>query len=275
MGFANPVLTHRRRPETLFMLVIKPSQMAQLSELARLRFAATLVVHLAAFSPPLFRAVGAVQMRRVVDFGMARAAAHGFSMQGPVRLYVESMLLFGGHFDTDPQYPWAADILEDESVPEMLRAEQLYAAVMAYRREVVGPEDVYAIDALRALAALARGPLPVTPQTLAADIVRQIRLLHPRKAAFTGDVALGALVAKGIEGARQVNFADTRGAVLVTLLMLTFGHGCGADPIYPWIAATLRDPLIANPQARAERLERKALTWLDHVIAHFDKQVAA
>ena len=44
---------------------------------------------------------------------------------------------------------------------------------------------------------------------------------------------------------------------------------------YPCIAATLRDPLIANPQARARRLERKALTWLDHVIAHFDKQVPA
>lgn len=92
---ANPVLPHRRKPEGLFMLVIKQSQIAQLSELACLRFAATLVDHLAAFSPPLFEAVGAEQMRRVVDFGMARAAAHGFSRQGPVRLYLELMLLFG------------------------------------------------------------------------------------------------------------------------------------------------------------------------------------
>lgn len=60
-----------------------------------------------------------------------------------------------------------------------------------------------------------------------------------------------------------MDFANTRGAVLVTLLMLSFGHGCFADPLYPWIGATLRDPLIANPQARAERLERQALTWLD------------
>lgn len=272
---ANPVLTHRRKPEGIFMLVIKQSQIAQFSELARLRFAATLVDHLAAFSPPLFEAVGAEQMRRVVDFGMARAAAHGFSRQGPVRLYLESMLLFGSHFETDPQYPWAAEILAAETVPEMLRAEQLYAAVMDYRREVVGPADVHAINALRALAALARGPLPVTLPTLAEDIIRQIRLLHPRKAAFTGDEALGALVAKATRGARQMDFADARGAVLVSLLMLSFGHGCGADLLYPWIAATLRDPLIANPQARARRLERKALTWLDHVIAHFDKQVPA
>ena len=60
------------------------------------------------FSPPLFKAVGEEQMRKAIRFGIGRADSYGFTFRGPVRLYLELMLLFGSHFDTDPQYPWAA-----------------------------------------------------------------------------------------------------------------------------------------------------------------------
>ena len=48
--------------------------------------------------------------------------------------------------------------------------------------------------------------------------------------------------------------------------MYAFGHGCVDDPLYPWIGNTLSDEKIAEPSVRAERLERKALTWLNHVL---------
>jgi len=53
--------------------------------------------------------------------------------------------------------------------------------------------------------------------------------------------------------------------------MLAFGHGCGADPLYPWINKTLRDEAITEQEARAKRLEKKALTWLEHVLDYFEK----
>jgi hypothetical protein len=57
---------------------------------------------------------------------------------------------------------------------------------------------------------------------------------------------------------------------LVVILMLAFGHGCGTDPFYPWIARTLRDERLTDPVARAERLEKRALTWLDRVLANLE-----
>ena len=57
--------------------------------------------------------------------------------------------------------------------------------------------------------------------------------------------------------------------------MLAFGHGCGADPLYPWIAGTLKDEAITDPETKAKRLERKALTWLEHVLAYFEKGAQA
>ena len=53
------------------------------------------------------------QMRKAIHFGTGQTFSHGFNFRGPVRLYLELMVLFGSHFDTDPQYPWAARILAD------------------------------------------------------------------------------------------------------------------------------------------------------------------
>ena len=98
-----------------------------------------MVAHLAEFSPPLFKAVGEEQMRKAIRFGIGRADSYGFTFRGPVRLYLELMLLFGSHFDTDPQYPWAAAILTDQdSDPQMQCAERLYEVTMDYREEVAG-----------------------------------------------------------------------------------------------------------------------------------------
>ena len=54
---------------------------------------------------------------------------------------------------------------------------------------------------------------------------------------------------------------------MVVALMFAFGHGCLSDPLYPWIARTLADGRSSSPEARAEHLEKKATTWLRHVVA--------
>ena len=96
------------------MLVIRPEQMEVFKEAALRSFESEMVAHLAEFSPPLFKAIGEEQMRKAIQFGIDRAGSYGFDFRGPVRLYLELMLLFGSHFDTDPQYPWAAAILTNQ-----------------------------------------------------------------------------------------------------------------------------------------------------------------
>jgi len=54
--------------------------------------------------------------------------------------------------------------------------------------------------------------------------------------------------------------------------MFAFGHGCTNDLLYPWISRTLQDERIADPEARAARLEQKAITWLEHVNARNEKR---
>ena len=257
------------------MLTISKQQMEIFREAALGRFEGEMLAHLNEFSPPLFKAVGEEQMLRAVRFGIAQAGGHGFTFRGPVRLYLDLMLLFGSHFDTDPQYPWVAEILAGQDAAQMRRAELLYEKTMDYRQKVVGPEDAYAIEALRKISLFAQQPLQVSPDNFIQDMLREIAHIYPQKAAYVGKEGLEALIRKGIGGAQRQHFTTVRGVALVIVLMLAFGHGCGADPLYPWIAKTLKDEAIADPEARAKRLEKKALTWLDHVLAHFDKRAQA
>ena len=96
-----------------------------------------------------------------------------------------------------------------------------------------------------------------------------------KKAAYVGREAIEAPIHQGLAGVKKQGFNKVRGAALVIVLMLAFGHGCAADPLYPWIAKTLKDDSMEAPEAKSVRLERKALIWLEHVLAHFDKEAQA
>jgi hypothetical protein len=254
------------------MLVIRREQMEVFRAAALRSFEESMVTHLAGFSPPLFKAVGAEQLRIAIRLGMERAAGYGFDLRGPVRLYLELMLLFGSRFDTDPQYPWAAEILTNrDSGSQMQRAERLYERTMDYRRKVAGPADSYTLNALRRIRAFAVQSLSFPPDALVPTMLGEITQVYPEKAAYIGSEGLSALIRQGGDGARNQRFATPRGMALVVVLMLAFGHGCGADPLYPWIARTLRDERITDPDAKAKRLEKKALTWLDQVLVHLEK----
>ena len=256
------------------MLVIRAEQMDVFKKTALLSFEDEMVEHLALFSPPLYKVVGEEQMRKVIQLGMSQAAQYGFTYRGPVRLYLELMLLFGSYFDTDPQYPWAAEILSDQqSGSQMQRAERLYEKTMDYRQKVAGPDDVYTMEALKKIAVFAKQPLTISVDNFIPTMQREIEHIYPQKAAYVGKAGLEVLIRKGMGGAQRQQFVTERGMTLVVVLMLAFGHSCGKDPIYPWIARTLQDEMIVDAKARAKRLEKKALTWLERVVGYFSKEM--
>jgi hypothetical protein len=248
------------------MIVIRPEQIEVFRKVALIGFEDEMVAHSQDFAPKLSTVLGAQQLRSAVRAAMARADGYGFTNRGPMRLFVELILLFGSAFDTDPQYPWAAQILGD-GAPQMRRADLLYARVLNYQERVCGADLTNTRTALWNLSFFAQQPFALTAQAFVPEMLREMTAIYPQKAAYLGDEALSALIREGCAVARELRFPTLRGYSLVIALMFAFGHGCTDDPLYPWIARTLNDGRIAEPGARAERLERKSLTWLKHVLA--------
>jgi len=230
------------------------------------RFEDEMVAHSKEFSPRLCEVIGDDQLRVALRQAMKCADSYGFTYRGPIRLYVELMFLYGSGFDTDPQYPAIGEALNAPG-DQMLRAEQIHAGIVDYHEKVSGPNNINVRTALESLSAFARGPVTYSPNTFEADMLQEMTHAFPQKVAYTGEQSLRTLVEEGCAAARKYEFPALRGEALIVVLMFAFGHGCTDDPLYPWISGTLRDERIVDGEARAKRLEKKALTWLDHVLA--------
>ncbi len=224
-----------------------------------------MVEHAKEVAPLLCRLIGDEQVHLAVRSGIGQSYKYGFTNRGPIRLVIELKLLFGSAFDTDPQYPWASRVLAAQG-HEMSRAEELRNKALEYQQRVSGPDAANTYEALTKLLVLARSPLNFSEHDYVAGILDEMKRIFPQKAFYVGQQGLGALLREGISEARKRDFPVPRGDLLIVALMFAFGHGCTGDPLYPWIARTLNDRKIATPAARAERLEKKALTWLAHVL---------
>jgi len=254
------------------MLTIREEQTRQLKHLPLAGFEDEIVEHWHAFSPRLCAVLGDEQLRVAVRHGVERAGTWGLTARGPVRLYLDVAMLLGSLFDTDPQYPWAAQALEahTDAAPEsqMRTAERLYEATSAYLETVSGPDDEHANAALQRLSAMGRQPLALTQEGFRDEMLDFTREMYPQKVEYVGDEALFELIDAGSEEALAHEMESADGRALLCALKFAFGHGCSGDPLYPWIGNTLSSEKIVDGEARTKRLRRKALTWLDEVLAH-------
>jgi hypothetical protein len=224
-----------------------------------------MVDHLHAFAPEHAARVGPEAIERVVQMGMEKCHEHGFDLRGPVRLYLEMMLLLGSHFDTDPQFGWAAEILAASSQDVMLRARHLFTETEAYLSAVYGPENAYSVRALDALSErLGTGFGPFHGR-LEDALLSELSACYPERYAYVGEARLRRLAQRAIEHARDFSFTRQRGQILVFVLMVAFGHGFADDPLFPWISE--ENVLgISNPDARADRLEKRMRTYMAAVV---------
>ncbi len=253
------------------MLVLRRFQIANFEKRARAGFEDEMVAHCKVFSPRLCVVLGEDQLRVVVCHLIDSARIWGFTQRGPVRLYIEMGFLFGSGFADDPQYPWIRKILESGKYPsQMQKSVMLRQRILDYQIRVNGPEDRFTRSALERIRIMAQHPFPVSSTQFLADMMRLIKRLYPEKASHVGDQGLESIVRKAASEASARDMSSVHTAVLFTTLMFAFGHRCVADPLYPWIQNTLADERIIDNLARAKRLEKKSLTWLEHVLSALD-----
>ena len=242
------------------MLVIRDDQRVALRQHRLASFAERMTSHLMDFAPRHAETIGRERMGAVVQRGIRDAEAAGFDTVGPVRLYLELMCLFGSYFGTDPQLPWAGEILRAGFTDDQAaRADALHRRSGRFLSEVFGPGNIHGRAALMALSDWARQPRPLPDSGFEAAASSGVAAIWPQRYACAGDGALRALAARARAEADARGLATDRGRTLVFILMLGFGHGFADDPLFPWFSEDgLRDR-VADP---AERLEARMQAYL-------------
>ena len=98
------------------MLEIRKAQMETLGNHMAQRFEEWAIAHVRRYFRASCRELGDDGTREMVQYGIERAEAHGFTAESDIGKYLDVMFTFGRDFDNDPALPWARRILEDPSV---------------------------------------------------------------------------------------------------------------------------------------------------------------
>jgi len=252
------------------MLLIRPQTFETLEQNAQSRFEDDMVVHLGKFHPPHASAAGEEGLRRVIRTGVARARAYGFTLRGPVRFYLEQMILYGHDFDTDPLLPWAGRCLKAGGASELDRADGMHELGSQFQARVVGPDGKHEQAAIRRLL---KDPVPawMSGDLSDAGLGTKLQEVYPQKCAGEPD-GLRAIIGTCRRQAADWQLPTTTGGGLFAALAVGIGHGFLADPIYPWAAGTLKDTEGQPGQQRVEKLAHRAMAFSATVLAEHEKE---
>jgi hypothetical protein len=245
------------------VLTIRREQMAALDEMQRHQFALEMVAHVQRFSPDHAARLGDPAIYQLARTALLQAEKHGLTLRGPVRLYIELMILLGSHFDTDPQYPWAAAMLDDRhSTDEMTRADRLQKQAVGFYDSVLGPDYEHERAAIQRVRENDLENLPERDDQFRAELLARLGTIYPEKAEYVGRAALEALLAHAARVARACSLGTPSGLALFMAMMFAFGHGCDGDPQFPWIAQVLVETESQSPDQRVLRVRGSFLSFL-------------
>jgi hypothetical protein len=250
------------------VLILRKSQVEAFEQSAQREFEDELVDHLRSFAPELWRILKDDGVRRAVQLGLRRAGRYGLKDRAPLKFYVELTFAFGSFFDADVQLPWAGQILSDSTIANQhRRVDRLYGKMADYLERVAGPANEYAIRALTRF-----NQSSMETQTSFSgdfrDILSRLSVIYPEKYEYVGESALRTLISRAIETAASYRVSTARGAPIFVALMFAFGAGVAADPVYPWVSATIENAHASDPNDRLQRLAAKAKVYTEHVIAN-------
>jgi hypothetical protein len=232
-------------------MIVREQQVQVFRDTMQANAETELVEHCRQYAPRLFQAAGESGIREAVRLGIQRAQKYSFPDQPQVRFYIDMMLALGSEFDTDPQFPWAAETLQDRFSKPHIRALVLHRDLSLYLDRVMGPQKEHVTDALDRVVRLP-SELPTPELCGAANLRVWLRRLFPQKSDDVTDDQLAQIAATATQQANE--FGLPAGDGILGGVMLAFGHGAAHDPLYPWIAGVLSDPKMTGPDARLRRL---------------------
>jgi len=247
-------------------MIIRLAQMEAFQKVAHGRFVEQMVAHVRRLAPDLAAVAKEEGVRAFVGATIDAARGAGFHNWECVRFYIECALVLGHRFVTDPQYPWANEIIHDpELTAEDLRADILWRYVSDYLEEVVGPDQAFALAGLHRLEERLGPAFDQLPFLDPDGILALVKSCYPEKYEYVGRAQLQLLLSVAAEVAISFGLEPSPATPVFLMVMICFGYGVVDDPLYPWVGKSLMDKAVSTPRERLEHLYDRSRAYLRHV----------
>ncbi len=253
------------------MLLINQSQADIFRQAALAHFEDDMLAHVKKFFPNHFRAIKETGIRNTIRYAQLQAQKNGFTSKRNVCLYLNTMLVLGSNFDTDPQYPWAAEMLHAEKITDPKnRVDQLVNKMLDTFGQIRGPRyaDINRVflyvknNAAELFEKISNSP--------AGEEIVLLQFVYPKKALVVGDAALQALLQLGKIRAADYGITAPPLVLLYTVFMFLCGAGFDKDPQFAWAETTLKDVLATGQQDKMASLYRTAVKSLEDFLTGYN-----
>jgi hypothetical protein len=213
---------------------------AQFEQLWFARFTDKVSEHLRLYFELPCRIAGDACVRETIRLGVTRARRWGLTLEASAQSYIDHMILLGSDFDSDPQLPWAREILE-RRLPELVRLDTLHGQTADHMARTAGPDSRNVFFAVaRALSHGLCPDLSVPPSESIEVVAPFLQRMYPEKFRLVRH-RLPELVAHAEATALRHGFQRPRALGRILGMIFLMGGGACDDPMTPWVGAIVRD----------------------------------
>lgn len=243
---------------------------AQFEQLWFTQFTERIHEHLRLYFELPCRIAGDACVRETIRLGVTRARRWGLTREASAQSYIDHMVMLGSDFDSDPQLPWAREILEREQ-PELVRMDSLHAQARDFmaRTASEGSRNVFFAVA-RARAHGLCPDLSAPPSQALDQVAAWLEWLYPEKYRLVRH-RLPELVARAEATAFTHGFERPRALGRILGLTFLMGGGVTDDPMTPWVGAIVRDTRHSADE-REEKLWSSSCAYAERWLAEARKQ---
>lgn len=257
------------------MMIINERQFDVFSDGIRRGVIDDLVNHGKKFAPRLCQVAEDSGVKALATLALSRCDLYNLDDRMAARFLLEIMLTLGCEFDSDPQFPWARAILQDRISSNQVRVQQLHVFLGTHIERVIGPRNEHILRACRNFKEMAIADRVLHGSLSAVEILSWLDSVYPEKARSLVEDHIHALQNEANEVARKLALPADNGTTIIIVLMVLFGHGALADPMYPWLKISLAQSNSPSSEPRARLFVNRLAVYLSEALQFLERTTAS
>lgn len=213
----------------------------QLNQQARRNYIQTVFEYLEEFFPGTHDYFENKQITNTIELGIAKAESYDIRGKNDVCSFICLMFTFlGSHFDVDPLYPWAQDILSKEKSPQTPtltateKVERLWKKQQELSSSLFHTNSQYLSRLFQSLGNLSLlEPFGGIQSPLRTRINDRLATFYPEKYKILTPYDVRELIDEGLQICHTYNIYQEHEICWYISLMFIFGSRFDIDPKYP------------------------------------------
>ncbi|CQH07443.1 hypothetical protein [Yersinia mollaretii] len=176
------------------MMAFSEGQLELLKTLSFKGYVSEVVSHCELMYPALVSLQGQERFSLHIEKAIALAKKTGFTQRGPVRFYIDMMILLGSNFEHDPQHQWAEFNKINSASSQLEKSISMYNILEQYIGAIYGESNCFFEQSLVRLRNLDVSHISDNKKNYRDNTHELLNYIHPQRYNLLGNGAVDALI---------------------------------------------------------------------------------